>query len=65
LRRGVHRSIAELEAAIKTYIDTKNSDPKPFLWTKSADEILANIKRFCQRTIDAKLKLSQTSESGH
>jgi transposase len=65
LRRGVHRSSAELEAAIKSYINIKNADPKPFRWTKSADEILANIKRFCQRTIDAHSKLLQTSESGH
>lgn len=65
IRRGVHRSTAELEAAIKTYIDIKNADPKPFRWTKSADEILANIKRFCRQTLDANPKLLQTSESGH
>jgi transposase len=52
IKRGVHRSTAELEAAINTYIKARNADPKPFRWTKSADEILASIERFCRRTID-------------
>jgi transposase len=51
IKRGVHRSTAELEAAINTYIKTSNADPKPFRWTKSADDILASIDRFCRRTI--------------
>jgi transposase len=51
IKRGVHRSTAELEAAINTYIKTRNADPKPFRWTKSADDILASIDRFCRRTI--------------
>ncbi len=38
------------EAAIHAYIDQTNAEPKPFVWTKSADAILASIKRFCQRT---------------
>jgi len=50
LRRGIHRSTQELEQAIRDYIDTVNDDPKPFRWTKSADDILASIKRFCMRT---------------
>ena len=49
LRRGVHRSTLELERAIDDYIDARNRNPKPFVWTKSADEILASIERFCQR----------------
>jgi transposase len=49
LRRGAHRSTLELEQAIRDYIDLKNRHPKPFVWTKSADEILASIERFCQR----------------
>jgi transposase len=52
IKRGVHRSTAELEAAINTYIKTRNTDPKPFRWTKSADDILASIDRFCRRTIN-------------
>jgi len=51
IKRGVHRSTAELEAAINAYIKTRNADPKPFRWTKSADDILASIDRFCRRTI--------------
>jgi transposase len=51
IRRGVHRSTAELEAAIAAYIDARNAAPKPFRWTKSADDILACIERFCRRTI--------------
>jgi transposase len=49
LRRGAHRSTLELERAIREYIDLKNRQPKPFVWTKTADEILASIERFCQR----------------
>ncbi len=51
IRRGAHRSTTELEAAIQAYIATHNADPKPFRWTKSADDILASITRFCQRTL--------------
>jgi transposase len=53
LRRGVHRSTVALEAAIESYIAVTNEQPKPFIWTKSADEILASVARFCRRTSDA------------
>ena len=49
LRRGVHRSTRELEAAIRRYIEITNARPKPFVWTKTADEILASVARFCHR----------------
>jgi transposase len=49
LRRGVHRSTRELEAAIRRYIELTNTHPKPFVWTKTADEILASVARFCHR----------------
>ena len=68
LRRGVHRSVLQLEACIKSYIETVNADPKPFKWTKTADEILASIKRFClttQQIAKQQRKIAQTSESGH
>jgi hypothetical protein len=42
---------AALETAIAAYIDARNADPKPFRWTKTADDILASIERFCRRTI--------------
>ncbi len=51
IRRGAHRSTKDLEAAITDYIDARNADPKPFRWTKSADDILASIARFCRRTL--------------
>jgi DDE superfamily endonuclease len=50
IRRGVFRSVKELEAAIREYIDVHNENPKPFVWTKTADQILASIARFAQRT---------------
>ena len=53
LRRGVHQSSSDLEAAIYQYMETTNKDPKPFVWTKTADQILANVARFCQRTLDS------------
>src|SRR3989442_790095 len=49
LRRGVHRSTRDLEAAIVRYIDVTNERPTPFVWTKTADEILASVARFCHR----------------
>ena len=52
LRRGVHQSSDELEAAIYRYLDVTNEDPKPLVWTKTADQILASVARFCQRTLD-------------
>jgi transposase len=50
LRRGVFRSVKELEAAIREYIAVHNEDPKPFVWTRTADQILASISRYAQRT---------------
>jgi len=52
LRRGVHRSTRELENAIYRYIHHQNRDPKPFIWTKTADQILDSLARFCTRISD-------------
>ena len=52
LRRGVHRSTKELETAIRTFIQKHNHDPKPFLWHKTADQILDSVARFCVRTLE-------------
>jgi transposase/transposase-like protein len=49
IRRGVHRSTRELESAIKEYLAVNNEDPKPFIWTKTADEILRSVANFCRR----------------
>jgi transposase len=53
LRRGVFRSTRNLETTIRNYIDIHNEAPKPFIWTKTADEILASVARFCQRTLES------------
>jgi transposase len=49
LRRSAHRSVAELEADLNAWIAAWNDDPKPFVWTKTADEILDNLARYLQR----------------
>ena len=64
IRRGVHRSLASLHDAITTFIDQHNADPKPFRWTKSADDILASIERFCHR-VTLEPSDQRTSDSGH
>ena len=53
IRRGVHRSVRDLESAIQDFIDVTNAQPKPFVWIKTADEILASIARFAQRATQA------------
>jgi transposase len=50
LERGAFTSTAALEAAINASIAENNADPKPFVWTKTADDVLASVTRFCQRT---------------
>ena len=52
IRRGAHRSVTALERAIWEFIEVHNEEPKPFAWTKSADEILASIARFARRTLE-------------
>jgi len=53
IRRGVHRSTLQLENAIRHFIEHHNQHPKPFVWTKSADQILESVARFCKRTLDS------------
>jgi transposase len=70
LRRGAHRSVAQLEAAIREFIDAHHANPAPFVWTKTADEILASMARFAQRTLDLQAAqaaplIARTSRSGH
>jgi transposase len=66
IRRGVHRSVDALHAAINDFIERHNADPKPFRWTKSADDILASIERFCLYNAPAKRSQTErTSGSGH
>lgn len=54
IRRGAFRSVKELEAAIREYIDVHNEDPKPFQWTRTADQILDSMARYAQRTLATK-----------
>ena len=49
IKRGAHRSTRALETAIREYLTISNEAPKPFVWHKTADEILASVARFCQR----------------
>lgn len=51
IRRGVFRSVRELESAIREYIDIHNEAPKPFVWTRTADEILDSLARYARRTL--------------
>lgn len=55
LRRGVHRSVNELEKAVLAYIEASNDDPRPFAWVKTADQIFESLAAVCRRT----------SNSGH
>jgi len=53
LRRSTHKSVGRLERDLKGYIEINNESPKPFVWAKTADEILAAVARFCKRTSGA------------
>jgi transposase len=64
IRRGVFKSVAELEAAIHDYLDRRNADPKPFVWTKSAAAILEKEAR-AKAKLDAIANGYQASESEH
>jgi transposase len=67
LRRSAFRSVQQLEAAIRTYLAAYNADPRPCTWVASADDIVASIGRFAQRTLDAHAprKKTRTSGTGH
>src|SRR3954452_5287068 len=49
LRRGAHKSVRALNADIRAWIETWNDNPRPFVWTKTAEDILDSIARYCQR----------------
>jgi transposase len=54
LRRSAHRSVTELEADVRKWINEWNKNPKPFVWTKNADEILETLAAYCQRINDSR-----------
>jgi len=60
LRRSAHRSVKELETDVEAWIDAWNEDPKPFVWTKTADEILDSLANYCTQVLT-----TRTSNSGH
>jgi transposase len=53
LKRGSHRSVRDLVASIRTWIANWNDEPKPYVWHKSADEILESLASYCQRINDS------------
>ena len=69
-RRGVHRSVGSLEAAVREFLDAHNEEPKPFVWTKTADQILESLRRYCAdanavRAKRASRQKLRTSQSPH
>src|SRR5436305_5925188 len=54
LRRSAHRSVTELETDVRKWINEWNKDPRPFVWTKSADDILETVTEYCRRIIDSR-----------
>ncbi|MBF6278787.1 IS630 family transposase, partial [Nocardia nova] len=49
LRRGVHKSVAALEKDVRNWVDQWNTNPRPFVWRKTAEEILDSLARYLQR----------------
>jgi transposase len=54
LQRGTHRSVRALNTDIRNWIDTWNDNPRPYVWTKTADQILDSISRYCTRINDSR-----------
>ena len=67
IKRGVHCSTWALERDIRNYLEQSNVEPKPFIWTKSAAQILESVRRFCARVLDVHVSgiREETSETGH
>ena len=53
LKRGTHRSVTALNNDIRAWMKTWNDDPRPYVWTKTADQILDSIRRYCDRINDS------------
>jgi transposase len=54
LKRGAHRSVRDLNTDIRAWIETWNEDPRPYVWTKTAEQILDSIARYCTRINDSR-----------
>ena len=53
IRRGVHRSVADLKTDIEQWVQQWNDKPRPYVWTKTADQILESLAAYCQRINDS------------
>jgi transposase len=53
LQRATHRSGGELNTGVRAWIDTWNDNPRPYVWTKTADQILESVARYCMRINDS------------
>jgi transposase len=53
LRRSAHRTVTELETDIRKWISEWNKNPRPFVWTKTADEILETLAAYCGLITDS------------
>jgi transposase len=65
IKRGSHYTVKDLKTSIQEYIDHTNAEPKPFIWTKSADEILKSIARYCTYTLKTQGINQEITDSGH
>jgi transposase len=63
LRRGAHRSVRELNTDIRAWIDTWNDNPQPFVWTKTAEQILDSIARYCTRINESRHERSRSAST--
>jgi len=64
IKRGAHRSVRELKSEIMDYIGKRNADPKPFKWVRTADQILASVRRYCERVAPTE-HIDRIPDSGH
>ena len=58
-RRGVHKSTRALERDIREFLEAHNDDPKPFVWTKTADQILDSLRRYCTKATAVRAKRAE------
>jgi transposase len=67
IKRGSHRNVQQLENAIRTFLEARNRDPKPYVWIRSADDILDSMLRFAASTLRVKAKhnMLRSSVTGH
>jgi hypothetical protein len=62
-KRGVHRSKQALEKDVRAFLDAHNGDPRPFIWTKTADQILESLKRYAAKAGALRAEKAKRSKS--